>query len=266
MDAAPPAVVTRARALIAHPEQADPHVGIWLRRFASVADRALRRTVLADLLAETDDGSLLGVLARIDARAANGDAACRSLSAELALTPSVLNDLPYDRIAELYAASRAADLPRLSARFLGGRGAGKRVEPHNPHLDVSAGQRTSAARSVDRLVLDRLLHDRDPRVIAALLDNPRITERDVVRIAAMRPTSAAILERVAAHLRWGQRYRVRKTLAFNPSSPFSLAAPLLPTLLRQHLAELSTSQVLTPELRAEVTALLAARTTAADPP
>lgn len=262
MDTAPPAVVDRARALVARPEEADPHVAIWLRRFAAVADRALRRTVLGDLLAETDDGSLLGVLARIDGRAAGGDAACRSLSAELALTPSVLNDLPYERIADLYAAARAADLPRLSARFLGRRGDGKAVDPHNPHLDVSAGERTSAARSADRLVLDRLLHDRDPRVIGVLLDNPRITERDVVRIAAMRPTSTAILELVAAHGRWGQRYRVRKTLAFNPASPFSLAAPLLPTLLRQHLAELSTSQVLTPELRSEVAALLSARSRA----
>ncbi|MDP2309331.1 MAG: hypothetical protein Q8P18_25145 [Pseudomonadota bacterium] len=260
MDTAPPAVVTRARELVEHPEDADPFVAIWLRRFAAVADRALRRTVLADLLAETDDGSLLGVLARIDARAANGEAACRALVAELALTPSVLNELPYERITDLYSAARVADLPRLSARFLGTRGDGKRVDPRNPHLDTSAGARTSAARSVDRLVLDRLLHDRDPRVIRVLLDNPRITERDVVRIAAMRPTSTAILELIASHLRWGQGYRVRKTLAFNPATPFSLAAPLLPTLLRQHLAELASSQVLTPELRAEVAAVLASRT------
>ncbi|MDP2315415.1 MAG: hypothetical protein Q8P41_21130 [Pseudomonadota bacterium] len=251
-----PAVVTRAQALIACPEDADPYVATWLRRFGGVADRALRRTVLASLLAEIDDGSLLGVLARVDARAASGEAACRALSAELALTPSVLNDLPYERVADLYAAARAADLPRLATRFLGRR-VENSVEPRNPHLDASAGARTAAARGTDRLVLDRLLHDRDPRVIAALLDNPRVTERDIVRIAAMRPTSSVILGLVAAHSRWGQRYRVRKTIAFNPACPFSLAAPLLPTLLRQHLAELATSQVLTSELQAEVAALLA---------
>ncbi len=259
-------VVTRARALVDEPEAADPHVVIWLRRFGAVADRSLRRTVLADLLAETDDGSLLGVLARIDARADGGDSACRTLVAELALTPSVLSDLPYERVAELYAAARAADLPRLANRFIGQHVRRAGVEPHNPHLDISAGERTAAARGPDRLVLDRLLHDRDPRVITALLDNPRITERDIIRIAAMRPTSEAILRQVAAHTRWGQRYRVRKAVAFNPASPFALAAPLLPTLLRQHLVELSTSRVVTPELRAAIAEILATRAGPSRPP
>jgi hypothetical protein len=255
MDVAHPAVVERARALVAAPDEADRLLALWLRRFAGVADRGLRRTVLASLLDEIDDGSLLGVLDRMEARAAAGDAACRALSAELALTPSVLSDLPYDRVADLYAAARTADLPRLAARFLGGRGQ-RETAPRNPHLEISAGERTAAARGTDRLVLDRLLHDRDPRVIAALLDNPRITERDVVRVGAMRPTSATILSSIAAHPRWGMRYRVRKTLAFNPASPFPLAASLLPTLLRQHLVEMATSHVLSAELREEVAARL----------
>ncbi len=252
-----PAVVARLRHLLDNPAEADLHLVTWLRRFGAVADRALRRTVLTELLAEADDGTLLGLLLRVDARAAAGDAACRTLAAELALTPSVLQELPYERTVDLYAAARAAELPRLAARFLGRRADDGAVEPRNPHLELSAGERTAAARGRDRLVLDRLLHDRDPRVIAALLDNPRVTERDVVRIAAMRPTSATILGMIAQHTRWGQRYRVRKALAFNPASPLALARPLLPTLLRQHLAELAASQVLSEELRAEVRALLA---------
>jgi hypothetical protein len=257
MDRAHPAVVERLRAFLADAGEADALLAGWLRRFAAVADRPLRRTVLADLLAETDDGSLLGVLLRIDTRAAIGDGACRALAAELALTPSVLEALPYERTVDLYAAARAAELPRLAARFLGRRGDDAGVEPQNPHLEISAGERTSAARSRNRLVLDRLLHDRDPRVIAALLDNPILTERDVVRIAAMRPTSAKILGMIAAHLRWGSRYRVRKAVAFNPASPLALSRPLLPTLLRQDLAALASSQVLSDELRDEIHALLA---------
>jgi hypothetical protein len=256
MAIAHPAVIERLREQVERPELADPMVAVWLRRFGAYADRSLRRAALAELLAETDDASLLGVLLRLDMRARGGEAACRSLTAELALTPSVLVDLPYTRIAELYAVSRAVGLDRLSARFLANP-VGAEVAARNPHLDVSPGERTTAARGTDRLVLDRLLHDRDPRVISALLDNARIVERDVVRICAMRPTSAAILELVAAHRRWGPRYRVRKALAFNPASPFALSRPLLPTLLRQDLAELADSQVLSPELREEVRAILA---------
>ncbi len=256
MSEAHPAVVARVHALVADPTDADSLLDSWLRRFGGVADRALRRTVLAECLAETDDGSLLGLLLRIDGRVANGNAACRSLASELALTPSILLSLPYDRVAELYAAARTSGHDRLAARFLGHPDDGVKAPAANPHLDVSAGQRTAAARGRDRMLLDRLMHDRDPRVIAALLDNPRITERDVVRIAAMRPTSAEILTRLAAHARWGQLYRVRKTIAFNPATPAALARPLLPLLLRQHLVELAASGVLSGPVRDEVRALL----------
>jgi hypothetical protein len=256
METAHPAVVARLQALVEQPAEADALLLQWLRRFAAVSDRGLRRTVLGHLLAEADDGTLLGVLLRLEERAANGDAACRTLSGELALTPSVIEDLPYDRTVDLYASARAAGLPRLAARFLGRYTDDSGVAARNPHLERSPGERTAAARGRDRLTLDRLLHDRDPRVIVALLDNSRITERDVVRIAAMRPTSATILNLIAAHNRWGQLYRVRKALAFNPASPLSLARPLLPTLLRQHLVELATSQVVGEALRAEIKVLL----------
>lgn len=280
---AAPAVVERLRALLASPEDADAVLAGVLRRFGAVADRSLRRTVLIEALGDLDDASLLGVLHRVDTRAEGGDAACRWLRTELALTPSVLAELPYERTVDLYAAARAAGEDALALRFLGGRpppelrlprparAPGRRDEgdgadplppgaippDRNPHLAISPGERVARARGRDRLVLDRLLHDRDPRVIAALLDNPRVTERDAVRITAMRPTLPDILSLVAGHPRWGHRYRVRKALAFNPAAPFALARQLLPTLLRQHLEELADSQALSAELREEVRRLLA---------
>ncbi|MFZ5478388.1 MAG: hypothetical protein ACOZNI_16590 [Myxococcota bacterium] len=253
-----PAVVARFHALIADPAEADVLLGGLLRRFVAVADRGLRRTVLIEAIGALDDGSLLGVLHRVDRRAEEGDATCRWLATELAITPSVLHELPYERTLELYGAARAAGEDRVARRFLGARHDPDLPRPPdaNPHLDVSAGERTAAARGRDRMKLDRLLHDRDVRVIAALLDNPLITERDAVKIAAMRPTTGEILERLAAHARWGQRYRVRKAIAFNPHAPSPLARAILPTLLRQHLVELSDSQVMPEELRADVTGLL----------
>lgn len=256
MDSPHPAVIARVLALRQDPADADRMLDDWIRRFVAVADRGLRRTVLADCMHGTDDGSLLGLLVRIDARAARGDTACRWMATELALTPSVLAELPYARCAELHGAARAAGLDDLAARFLGLHARApaptakrRAASIENPHLDASAGERTAAARRSDRLVLDRLLHDRDPRVIAALLDNPRVTESDVVRIAAMRPTVPAIPSRIAEHPRWAQRYRVRKALAFNPSTPAAVALPLLPTLLRQDVQALLDSRALPEALR-----------------
>lgn len=247
-----PSVVERVATLRAEPTLADPVVNRWYQRFVAVADQKLRRTVLRECLLQADDGTLLGALARLDTRAEQGDAACRWMSTELALTPSILLELPYDRLADLYVAARATGLDRVVMRLYGDRPASGTESTENPHLDASAGERTARARSRDRQTLDRIAHDRDPRVIAALLDNPLVTERDVIRVAALRPTNPEVLRVVAAHPRWAGRYRVRKALAFNPATPTSLARQLIPTLLRQDLNEIAGSGVLAAELRETV--------------
>ena len=252
-----PHVLARIQALAEDAPGADEVIDYWARRFVAVADRALRREVLRSCLRQTDDGTLLGVLPRLDHRAGAGDQRIRWLATELALTPSVLHDLPYDRLGELYEAAMESGNERLARRFLHDRPREDCPDPeHNPAMDRSAGERTALARRRDRLTLDRLTRDRDPRVIAVLLDNPVLLERDVVRIAAMRPTPPEVLQLVAAHPRWAAQYRVRKALAFNPYMAARLARQLLPTLLRQDLVEMAGSHVLSTELREEVRVLL----------
>jgi hypothetical protein len=193
------------------------------------------------------------VVLRLEARAKEGEANCRWLLTELALTPAILFELPYERLVDLYAAARDAELPQLAQRFLGSRSTQPDAPREgNPHLDRPAGVRTARARQGDRLELDRLRHDRDPRVISALLDHPQLVEGDVIRVAAMRPTSSVILEKIAAHPRWGQRYRVRKAIAFNPHTPPALSRQVLPTLLAQDLRDLAGSVLLPAEVRDQV--------------
>jgi hypothetical protein len=78
----------------------------------------------------------------------------------------------------------------------------------------------------------------------------------VVKIAAMRPTRPEVLEVVARHAKWSARYRVRKALAFNPHTPAPIARRLLPTLMRQDLAEIIRSTAISDELRGDVQGLL----------
>ena len=280
--AAHPATVAQARALIEDAGACDYFVDAWRRRFRAVGDRALRRRVLLECVDQADDAALIVVLHRLEARALAGEADARWMLSELALSPGALGDLPYARRADLYACAREAGLGRIAARFLGhdstgGTGddearaaalraaLGEDAEPAgtaptvNPQFEAAPGLRIAAARGTRREALDRLMHDRDVRVIAALLDNPRIIERDVVRIAAMRPTSTGILERIAAHPRWSARTMVRKALAFNPCTPRPLARQLLPTLLRQDLELLAGSHVLAEPLRHEARLLLSRR-------
>jgi hypothetical protein len=260
MATAHPTVLARIATLAEDAAAADAVVEQWVRRFVGVADRQLRRTVLRNCLEEADDGTLLGALPRIDRRAESGDARFRWLATELALTPSVILELPYDRLIDLYEAAVLSGNSRLARRFLHDRPREDSPDPSsNPALDRSPGVRTALARSRERTTIDRLTRDRDPRVIRVLLDNPVLLERDVIHIAAMRPTPPAILQILAEHPRWSSRYAVRKALAFNPYTPGRLARQILPTLLRQDLEEMCGSHVLTEDLRIEVRAFLDAR-------
>jgi hypothetical protein len=54
---------------------------------------------------------------------------------------------------------------------------------------LTLGERKSLARAPNKKrLLDKLLHDQDPTVIANLINNPRLTERDILKIASKRPT------------------------------------------------------------------------------
>ena len=83
----------------------------------------------------------------------------------------------------------------------------------NEYASDSVGERCTQARGRDRYRLDRLLHDKDYRVIRILLNNPMVVERDVVKIAAMRPTRPDVLAEVAQHRRWASRYAVKRRSA-----------------------------------------------------
>ncbi len=96
---------------------------------------------------------------------------------------------------------------------------------------LSLGERKSLARRRDKSVLARVLRDPHPDVVRILLDNPALTELDVVRLCARRPVQPDTLGEVFRHPRWICRYRVRLTLALNPYTPEELTLQLLPHLL-----------------------------------
>ena len=257
-----PGLFSRLAGYRADPAEADTILDGWLRRFQAVGDAALRRTVLREGLDGFDDASLIAVLHQLDRRARSGGGDARWMLTELAVSPGVIQEMPYERRTELYAAARALDFREVAHRFLGDRPSKRAARAaDNPQLELASGIRKSAARARDRNLIDRLLHDRDPGVIRGLLDNPRLVERDAVKIAALRPTAPEVLQEVARHPRWSSNYRVRKALAFNPCTPTSLARQLVRTLLHQDLRALRDTGTVDSELRAEANLLLAGPST-----
>ena len=163
------------------------------RRVLSLPERGMRRTLVVEFASSLTPTELVFVLSTIQYRASMGQGNARDLLQEFALEPSAISQLPYDTLKEAYQAAADRGLVSVQGLFF----AGQSVEESRPiqkldeqgistheHLELPLGIRRQAARESDRMVLDRLVHDQNWRVIDLLLDNTRIIERDVVRIAA----------------------------------------------------------------------------------
>ena len=123
------------------------------------------------------------------------------------------------------------------------------VPDYGTGRELTVGERKSLARSPNRRAFDKLLADPHPLVIRQLLENPRLTENDVVRMTARRPARLEVLEAIAQHGRWLSRPRVRLSLLFNPGAPPSIAMPLLAVCTRNELSEILHHAESSPVLR-----------------
>ena len=95
---------------------------------------------------------------------------------------------------------------------------------------LSIGEKLVVAREAGQGLIPRLLNDSEAQVVAAVLDNPRLTEPLLARLLTNPVAAPAILRRVAADRRWGTRYSTQRALCGNPATPRDLAISLLPSL------------------------------------
>lgn len=100
---------------------------------------------------------------------------------------------------------------------------------------LTLGERKALARRPDRRKIDKLLRDPHPDVIRLLLNNPRLTEDDVLVIASKRPSRSDVQAELARHPRWSVRPRVRMALVLNPWTPPEIAVPMVCLLVRNEL-------------------------------
>jgi len=142
----------------------------------------------------------------------------------------------------------------------------RRIPDFGRGRPLTLGERKSLARTHDRTLIQRVVRDPHPDVVRILLDNPSLTEEDVIRICAARPNDANVLQTVYRNRRWVVRYRPRNALVRNPDTPLDIALLLSPLLRRQELREAATSSELAPAVRLSCKTILEMRTSPSLPP
>lgn len=199
---------------------------------ARIVDVRQRGYALASRLAGLENDVAVDTVRAIRDRALEGDEDCLGLYNALTVSGILAEVLGATKMSALVetAQSRAEydtvaillDLPHEAQDDV----------PFQPFLDpalkeTSLGMRKALARKPDFKLISRIAQDQDHRVIEILLNNPRLTERDVIRIGATRPTSPKVLEKIYNHPRWICRYAIKKVIVLNPHSPLSMSLRLL---------------------------------------
>jgi len=121
---------------------------------------------------------------------------------------------------------------------------------------LTLGERKTLATTPSRRAIEKAMMDPHPQVAKKLLDNPRLTETDVVRICARRMMAPSVLCEVALHVRWRERPSVHQALVNNRSLPASFAVSFLPFLDVRTLREITLDRPLDPDPREAAGALL----------
>ena len=215
-----------------------------LRRvLLSLPDVTLRVGWLRAHLGELRDGDAAELLCSLCEEGERAQPDAREALLVVAMLLAADGDSPFvERLRQHAEERRLLSLARLLRR--GGEGplsARSMSEPPVPDYgsgrELTVGERRSLARSNNRRVLEKLLRDPHPLVLRQLLGNPRLTEDDVVRLAARRPLHSAIVDALADSPRWLRRQRVRLTLLLNPGTPEAVSMPLLAVCTRCELLE-----------------------------
>jgi len=212
-------------------------------KLAAIPEVKQRGYALAERLAALENEQIVYLVGAIREGAVLGYSNFLELYNALLFTSCLIEIMGQARITELVGVARQRGEPEIESLLM----ALPPPRPENvtaqPYLDRELseqplGMRKALARRLDFKLIRRIAMDQDHRVIRNLLDNPRLTEMDVIRIAATRPTSPRVLQEIYEHPRWITRYAVKKTIVLNPYTPTSIAMRLLTFLSVQHLQEI----------------------------
>lgn len=95
---------------------------------------------------------------------------------------------------------------------------------------MAVGEKVTLARLAGGQVLKTLRLEKEPKVIAALLENPRLVEADVLYLISQARTPAPVLEAVARDPKWSARREVRIALLRNGKTPLACAVTFISSL------------------------------------
>jgi hypothetical protein len=100
---------------------------------------------------------------------------------------------------------------------------------------LTLGEKISLARLATRGIIRAMRKETEPKVVEALLQNPRLNEEDILVMVGRPGAPPNVLQQVGRSSRWSTRYPVRLALVRNPGTPPGVALSFLSSLSRTDL-------------------------------
>ena len=111
------------------------------------------------------------------------------------------------------------------------------------------GQKITLARRGPGRVAGALVADGNARVMPVAIENPFLTEAQVLKALARERVQVGVVQALASHPKWSQSYNVRLALVRNPSAPISVVLRFLPHLTVTDLRVLAEPGIVPENLR-----------------
>jgi hypothetical protein len=136
-------------------------------------------------------------------------------------------------------------LPGISAELK--RIAEEQLIARLPQLPL--GQKVTLSRRGTARVAGALLAEGHAQVLSVVLDNPQLTEAQVLKALSRDRLPLGVIQAIARHRKWSHTYNVRLALVRHPSSTLSTILGYLPELTVSDLRELAAPGIVSENLR-----------------
>jgi len=107
---------------------------------------------------------------------------------------------------------------------------------------MTVGERIKLALRGNKEARVVLLRDSNRIIVRLVLQNPRITEDEIIGITVNRTADDEVLRQIANRRDWTKAYQVRAGLVANPRTPLTIALRFLPTLAERDIRQLARSK------------------------
>jgi len=114
---------------------------------------------------------------------------------------------------------------------------------------IPLGQKITLAHRGPSRVAGMLIAEGHPQVLAVALDNPYLTEAQILKVLSRERLPNSVVPAILRHRKWSISYNIRVALLRQPSAPLAAILSFLPQLTVSDLRELAAPGIVPQNLR-----------------